>query len=164
MSNNAVTSSAALIELKSDLTRLSKTLHVIYDLMNSDMSQVGQAWQDGKYQEFVEGYKPQINKCEEISERYTEWCVRVLDPTIENVLAVEKTDVSGGTGGGSVGGGGIVGGDSSTSMGGGTGASRKFNDFNFGGNKASVGEKTISGVGDNGSVASNAGRFNDFNY
>lgn len=155
MGNNAVTSSAALIELKSDLTRLSKTLHVIYDLMNSDMSQVGQAWQDGKYQEFVEGYKPQINKCEEISERYTEWCVRVLDPTIENVLAVEKTDVSGGFGGSSIGGG-TVGGDSSTSMGGGTGVGRRFDDFNVGGNKVSV--------GDNGSVASKAGRFSDFNY
>lgn len=102
--SNAVTSSVALTELKNDLTQLSRSLDVIYDLMNTDMRQVGEAWQDGKYQEFVEGYKPQIDKCKAISERYTEWCRRVLDPTIENVLAVEKTDV--GVGGGSnVGGG-----------------------------------------------------------
>ena len=81
--------------------------------------------------------------------------MRVLDPTIENVLAVEKTDVSGGSGGSSIGGG-TIGGDSSTSMGGGTGVGRRFDDFNVGGNKASV--------GDNGSVASKAGRFSDFNY
>ena len=94
--SNAVTSSPALTELKKDLIRLSTTLHDIYDLMHSDMSQVGQVWQDGKYQEFVEGFKPQIDKCEEISKRYKEWCVRVLDPTIENVIAVERTDVVGG--------------------------------------------------------------------
>lgn len=96
--SNAVTSSAALTELKTDLTKLSATLHEIFDLMNADMSQVGQAWQDGKYEEFVQGFRPQINKCEEISVRYGEWCSRVLDPTIENVVAVEKTDVGMGSG------------------------------------------------------------------
>ena len=94
---NARVSSAALIELKSDLTRLSNTLHNIYELMNADMTQVGQAWQDGKYEEFVQNYRPQINKCEEIAQRYTEWCQRVLDPTIDNVIAVETTDVGGGS-------------------------------------------------------------------
>lgn len=93
--SGAVTGSAALTELKNDLTQLSATLHEIYELMNTDMRNIGEAWQDGKYQEFVEGYRPQINKCEEISERYKEWCLRVLDPTIENVIAVEKTDVVG---------------------------------------------------------------------
>lgn len=94
--SNAVTGSAALIDLKNDLTQLSKTLLVIYDLMNADMRQVGEAWQDGKYQEFVQGYQPQIKKCEEIANRYADWCARVLDPTIQNVVAVEQTDVSGG--------------------------------------------------------------------
>lgn len=94
-SSGAVTGSAALTELKKDLTQLSATLHEIFELMNMDMRNIGNDWQDGKYQEFVEGYRPQINKCEEISERYKEWCMRVLDPTIENVIAVEKTDVVG---------------------------------------------------------------------
>lgn len=102
VSSNAVTSSAALSELQSDLTQLSTTLHEVFELMNTDMSQVGQAWQDGKYQEFVDGYKPQIQKCEIISEQYKLWCTKVLAPTIENVIAVERTDV--GSGGGSVGG------------------------------------------------------------
>lgn len=88
-------SSAALIELKNDLTQLSKALHVIYDLMNTDMRQVGEAWRDGKYQEFVQGYQPQIQKCEEIANRYAQWCSDVLQPTIENVIAVETTYVGG---------------------------------------------------------------------
>lgn len=87
--------SVALTELKTDLTKLSQTLHQIYELMNADMRQVNAAWQDNKYQEFVEGYQPQIRKCEDIANRYAEWCARVLDPTIENVVAVETTDVSG---------------------------------------------------------------------
>ena len=103
--SNAVTGSAALIDLKNDLTQLSKSLLVIYDLMNEDMHKVGEAWQDSKYQEFMQGYQPQIKKCEEIANRYTDWCARVLEPTIQNVLAVERTDVSGGAvSGGSVGG------------------------------------------------------------
>lgn len=122
--SNAVTGSVALTELKNDLTRLSDTLHTIYDLMSADMTQVGQAWQDGKYQEFVDGYKPQINKCEEISERYKEWCLRVLDPTIENVIAVEKTDVV--SGGGSA-----VGGASAAGSVGGAGASAVGMGFNM---------------------------------
>ena len=73
--------------------------------MNADMRQVNAAWQDGKYEEFVQGYQPQIRKCEEIANRYNDWCMKVLDPTIENVTAVENTDVSGSSVGGSVGGG-----------------------------------------------------------
>lgn len=96
MTTIAKVSSAALTELKTDLTRLSKTLHQIYELMNADMRNVNAAWQDGKYEEFVQGYQPQIQKCEEIANRYSEWCMRVLDPNIENVVAVENTDVSGG--------------------------------------------------------------------
>ena len=95
--------SEALSGLKSDLTNLSKALHKIYELMQADMRQVNVAWQDSKYQEFVDNYQPQIQKCDEIANRYTEWCVKVLDPTIENVIAVETTDV--GSGEGSVGGG-----------------------------------------------------------
>lgn len=117
--SGAVTGSVALTELKKDLTELSATLHEIYELMSEDMRNVGEAWQDGKYQEFVDGYRPQINKCEEISERYKEWCMRVLDPTIENVIAVEKTDVGGG-GSGSVSG--TFGGADATSTGTGSNA------------------------------------------
>ena len=126
--SNAVTSSAALTELKSDLTQLSATLHEIFDLMDADMRQIGNAWQDGKYEEFVQGYRPQINKCEEISVRYSEWCARVLDPTIENIIAVETTDVGGG--------GGSFGGGSSADIGGSSMApestGRKISGFNLG--------------------------------
>ena len=123
--SNAITGSVALTDLKSDLTQLSTTLHDVFDLMNADMSKVGDAWQDGKYQEFVDGYMPQIQKCEDISVRYSEWCKRVLDPTIENVIAVEKTDVGSGSGSiGGVGAAGAVSGGLSSSVSGG-----KFNGF-----------------------------------
>ena len=120
------TSSAALIELKNDLTQLSKALHVIYDLMNADMRQLGDTWQDGKYQEFVQGYQPQIQKCEEIARRYADWCARVLEPTIQNVVVVEKTDVSGA----SIGGGNAVGNTSSGVSSSAT-ADERFSGFNI---------------------------------
>lgn len=128
-------SSKALIELKTDLTHLSESLYEIYDLMNADMSQVGEYWEDPKYSEFVSGYQPQIAKCEEISERYSEWCKRVLDPTIEKVIAIETT-VVGGEGGSSSGGGAaaaaVSGGASSSSS-----SNDKFGGFNMGGAKPS---------------------------
>lgn len=96
--------SEGLKNLKDDLTKLSQSLHEVFELMNADMRQVGEAWRDGKYEEFVSGYRPQINKCEEISERYTEWCKRVLDPAIEECEDIETTDVGGDGGGTSTGG------------------------------------------------------------
>ena len=171
--SNAVTGSAALTELKNDLTRLSSTLHMISELMDSDMSQVGQVWQDGKYQEFMDGYKPQIAKCEEISKRYKEWCVKVLDPTIENVIAVERTDVSSGAGGNSIGGVESVGNNSSAGAGsGGTFSSGngggKFSGFNFGSKKADAGGNPIGrsgfvGTDENGSITGGGGKFSGFN-
>jgi len=97
--------SEGLTNLKDDLTKLSNSLHEVFELMNADMRQVGEAWRDGKYEEFVNGYRPQINKCEEISQRYMEWCKRVLDPAIEECIAIETTDVGGDSGGSTSGGG-----------------------------------------------------------
>lgn len=128
-------SSKALIELKTDLTHLSESLHEIYDLMNADMSHVGMYWEDPKYAEFVSGYQPQIAKCEEISERYNEWCKRVLDPTIEKVIAIETTDVGGD--GGSSGGGGVAAAADSSGASSSSGGGDKFGGFNMGGAKPS---------------------------
>ena len=119
--------SVALTELQHDLTQLSNTLHDIYELMNAEMRGVNEYWQDGKYQEFVQGYQPQIQKCEEIATRYAKWCSDVLQPTIDNVIAVETTDVSGGAVS-SVGGGASV--DPNTSAAG--VSSEKFSGFNLG--------------------------------
>lgn len=88
-------SSVALEKLQSDLNKLSMSLHEIYNLMNADMSNLGADWRDGKYEEFVSGYKPQINKCEDIANNYEEWCKRVLTPMIEKVKIVEDGDVGG---------------------------------------------------------------------
>ena len=110
--------SVGLTELKNDLTNLSKALHELYELMNADMRQVGEAWRDGKYEEFVSGYRTKINKCEEISIRYTEWCTKVLAPAIDECIEIETTIVTedgGGGGGGAIpgeSGGGSTGGDS----------------------------------------------------
>lgn len=127
--------SKGLTELKNDLTNLSKALHELFELMNADMRQVGEAWRDGKYEEFVSGYRPQINKCEEISERYAEWCKRVLEPAIEECIEIETTDVGGD--GGSSGGGGAAAAAVSDGASSGSSGSDKFGGFNMGGGKPS---------------------------
>lgn len=87
--------SESLTNLKEDLRKLSESLHEIYDLMSADLSQLGEAWRDGKYEEYVSGYLPYVKKCEEISQRYADWCTLVLDPAIEKCIAIESSDVGG---------------------------------------------------------------------
>ncbi len=100
MENTSNVSSQALGMLQSDLRGLSQALHQLYDDMNADMSQVNDFWQDQQYQNFVNGYRPQINKCEEISQRYNRWCSTVLQEATDKVAKIEMTDVTSSLGGG----------------------------------------------------------------
>lgn len=108
---NAEVSSAALIELKEELNKLSKCLHETYDSMNADLSHVEGFWRDSKYEEFRNNYTPQINACENISVRYNEWCTKVLDPKIGLVENLEKKKMDINEGGGTSSGGSSSGGD-----------------------------------------------------
>ncbi len=94
-SNSVITSSEALRVLRKDLTQLSDTLHNICQEMERDMSQLGETWRDRKYQEFVQGYQPQIKKCENIAVHYKQWCIENLDPAIERSIALEEANVGG---------------------------------------------------------------------
>ncbi len=95
--SGAKVSSAELMTLQSELVQLSGTLHELYELMNSDVSSLGEYWRDQKFDEFLTGYKPQMDKMEEISERYHEWATKDLQITIDNVIVAEEVDVSGGS-------------------------------------------------------------------
>ena len=95
--SGAKVSSAELMTLQSDLIQLSGTLHELYELMNSDVSSLGEYWIDQKFDEFLTGYKPQMDKMEEISERYHEWATKDLQITIDHVIDAEGVDVSGGS-------------------------------------------------------------------
>lgn len=86
--------SAVLEELQTDLLNLSSTLNDIYEMMNADVSAVGEQWKDNKFDEFVEGYRPQIDKCGEISERYSQWAKAYLNPVIEHVKKLEGISVT----------------------------------------------------------------------
>lgn len=136
--------SQGLTELKNDLTNLSKALHELFELMNADMRQVGEAWRDSKYEEFVSGYKPKIAKCEEISERYAEWCKKVLEPAIADCINYEKSnlggDNSGSTGSGINGGGADNTGGSLAS----SSNNDKFAGFNMGNNNPKSSERPRS--------------------
>lgn len=135
--------SQGLTELKNDLTNLSKALHELFDLMNADMRQVGEAWRDGKYEEFVSGYTKQIQACEEISVRYSEWCKKVLEPAIEECIAIETTDVGGdGSSSGSSSSGGST--DNNSGSAAPSASNDKFGGFNMGDKGPSSSERPRS--------------------
>lgn len=96
----AVTGSIALEQLKDDLTVLANNLRELHSTLISQMNTLGESWQDNQYQQFIDGYKPQIEKCSEIANRYDYGCKNFLAPQIENVRAIEQTDLSGSFGGG----------------------------------------------------------------
>lgn len=93
MSKVAV-SSEALIELKNSLLNLSRELNEVADLMDADMNKLSGDWRDNKYEEFSEGFRPNIDKCREVAARYEAWCSKVLDPLIEHVVKMEKAPTS----------------------------------------------------------------------
>ena len=98
--SQAVTGSLALEQLKDDLTLLANNLRELHSTLTSQMTTLGESWQDSQYQQFVDGYKPQIEKCVEIANRYDHGCRNFLAPQIENVKSIEQTDLSGNFGGG----------------------------------------------------------------
>lgn len=92
-SGGDVVSSTALIDLQNNLKNLSSKLHELYEVMNTDMHQLGAEWRDGKYEEFIAGYRPQIIKCEDASQNYKEWCTTVLQDLIDKVKGMENSNV-----------------------------------------------------------------------
>lgn len=99
--NSAQVSSAALRGLQSNLKNLSKAIQEICDNLNSDRSRIGQEWRDQKFEEFSNGFQPQIVKCQGISERYETWASGILNQAAEQVEIIEQANV--GSSGGSVG-------------------------------------------------------------
>lgn len=91
---DAKVNSTDLLTLQSDLVQLSSQIHEAYDLMNSDVSSLGEYWRDQKFDEFLSGYKPYMDQMEEISERYREWATKDLQVTIDHVIATEGVSVT----------------------------------------------------------------------
>jgi len=75
-----------LQELQSELNNLSKSLEELCDIAHADLSNVGQYWQDGKFEEFSEVYKPEIQKIDELSGYYKQWADVPLQAEIEHVI------------------------------------------------------------------------------
>lgn len=90
-----------LTTFKADLMNLAKSIEELYNAMNVDVSHLGEQWQDQKYEEYLEGYMPQLKKVEEISARYSEWCEKVIQPLIDRLIAIGDTSVGGDDGGSS---------------------------------------------------------------
>ncbi len=88
-------SSKSLIELQSDLNKLSERLMEIYDLINQNISSVHEDWTDNKFDEFNENFKPSNDLIQELSEKYKDWAMNYLPPRIEEAIAYEEfnTDI-----------------------------------------------------------------------
>lgn len=87
--------SDVLTNLQTEIRQLSSSLEELYNTMVQQMNRVNEFWQDAKYEEFKQGYGPQIAKCQEIAANYRNWCTSVLQQTIDQVVKTERTDVSG---------------------------------------------------------------------
>lgn len=150
--SNVYVGSDVLTDLQNNLRSLSDSLENLFQTMVEQMNSVSSFWQDAKYEEFKAGYSGHIAKCHDIANNYNSWATGVLQNTINRVVEVEKTDVSGSSisGGGAatsaVGatnvGAGISGAASSTGI---AGSGNLGNGFNLDGKKM-AGSKSSSEV------------------
>lgn len=93
--SNVKVSTEALSGLNDKLMNLAGCLHSIYEFMVNNMKKIGEdAWQDHKYQEFVDGYSPQILKCDNIADRYEKWCKDAITPLLGKVEKVDSASVT----------------------------------------------------------------------
>ena len=93
--SNVYVGSDVLTDLQNNLRSLSDSLENLFQTMVEQMNSVSSFWQDAKYEEFKAGYSGHIAKCHDIANNYNSWATGVLQNTINRVVEVEKTDVSG---------------------------------------------------------------------
>lgn len=83
-------SSAALIELQSELNALSEAMAELYEALNGDMGKLAQGWTDEKFGEFQENFRSRQEMIASLSEKYKQWANGYLPPRIELAIKHEK--------------------------------------------------------------------------
>lgn len=88
-SSHAEVSSQALIDLQSDLNKLSGNLKGLYELVVQAMSSLSQEWRDQKFDEFEQEFHSSREMIMELSDKYYEWANQYLPPRIEVIKDIE---------------------------------------------------------------------------
>ena len=83
-------SSKALMDLQTELKQLSENIMEVYDLINQNVVSVHEDWDDEKFEEFYEDFKPKNELIFDLSEKYMEWANNYLPPRIELAIKYEK--------------------------------------------------------------------------
>ena len=86
-------SSAQLITLQTELKQLSKNLKETYETLSFELKDLGEDWQDEKYEEFVQEFKSSKEEIREIAEKYEQWADSYLPPRIEITQEAERTSM-----------------------------------------------------------------------
>lgn len=97
MDSFAHVSSQSLIDLQSNLRKLSEKLNETYETLKNNEADLGQSWLDDKFSEFEDDFKSSRELISELSEKYLYWANNYLPPYIE--LAIKYGDAKSGLGG-----------------------------------------------------------------
>lgn len=90
MEEYAHVSSAKLIDLQAQLNQLAENLDECYDLLCDGVKQLGESWQDEKYDEFDTEFKETRETISELAEKYRQWANTHLPPRIEVAQQMER--------------------------------------------------------------------------
>lgn len=90
---NAHVSSVALEELQSSLRQLSERLTDCKELVDTATKKVHEHWDDDKFREFEEVFKPYREQIIEIAQRYEDWAVGYLEERIKIVKELETLKI-----------------------------------------------------------------------
>ncbi len=83
-------SSKSLIQLQTDLLKLSSSLKETYELLKDNESELSDHWMDEKFEEFEKDFKSSRDHIIELSDKYEGWAKQYLPPIIEVVIEYEK--------------------------------------------------------------------------
>lgn len=94
MESFAHVSSKSLIELQSNLRKLSDRLKETYETLKNNEAELGESWLDDKFAEFEDDFKSSRELISELSEKYLHWANNYLPPYIELAIKYENAQVS----------------------------------------------------------------------
>lgn len=87
-------SSKSLKALQDDLKKLSEELNETYELLLSNEKEVGESWQDNKFDEFEDEFSKKRELLSELSEKYKGWADNYLPKYIDAAIIHEGGNVT----------------------------------------------------------------------
>ena len=91
MANKAYVSSEELKNFQGNLNQLADTLQNYHDTLIQQIAELGEDWQDSKFEIFVSDFEENKQKILDIKEKIDDWAKVKLQMKIEKAIEMENS-------------------------------------------------------------------------